>query len=367
MLCMLRVNMPLIKWAYTALNTLFLLTITDKYISVMRRFLTIIFLIALFSSCEKVLFEKDYASSDPFDNFEYLWNEVDKKYSYHDLKGVDWDAIKVEYKAKLHPGMSEDSLFNVLAAMLNKLRDDHVNLVAPFNISFYNVDLTGPSNLDFRTLREHYMGNAHYTGPFAHTFLADNRIGYMRYGSFTSDVDEKVLDHVLTRYKDTEGLILDLRANGGGSIFNIPKILERFNQQNTLVAYTITRNGPNKGDFGPREPFYIGTHNGISYNKPVMVLIDRASYSATTFFALTTKSFPNITLIGDTTGGGGGIPAGGQLPNGWTYRFSISQVLDLNGNNYAEEGVEPDIAVNFDWSDLTKDEILERAIEEILN
>lgn len=97
-----------------------------------------------------------------------------------------------------------------------------------------------------------------------------------------------------------------------------------------------------------------------------MVLIDRGSYSATTFFALATKAFKNIKLIGDTTGGGGGLPNGGQLPNGWTYRFSVSQLLDLNGNNYAEDGVSPDIKAAFDWNDLTKDEILERAIEEIV-
>ncbi|MFN3909593.1 MAG: S41 family peptidase, partial [Flavobacterium sp.] len=85
-------------------------------------------------------------------------------------------------------------------------------------------------------------------------------------------------------------------------------------------------------------------------------------YSATTFFALATKAFLNIRLVGDTTGGGGGLPNGGQLPNGWTYQFSISQLLDLNGDNFAESGVPPDIQASFNWNDLTKDEILETAI-----
>ncbi|HSJ67968.1 MAG TPA: hypothetical protein VK921_09850, partial [Anditalea sp.] len=65
-------------------------------------------------------------------------------------------------------------------------------------------------------------------------------------------------------------------------------------------------------------------------------------------------------------GGGGGLPNGGQLPNGWTYRFSVSQLLDLQGNNYSEQGVPPDIFAEFDWTDLTKDEILDRAMEELL-
>lgn len=73
----------------------------------------------------------------------------------------------------------------------------------------------------------------------------------------------------------------------------------------------------------------------------------------------------NITLVGDTTGGGGGLPNGGQLPNGWTYRFSITRLFDLGKQNFAESGVSPDVLASFNWSDLTRDEIIDRAIEEI--
>jgi hypothetical protein len=65
------------------------------------------------------------------------------------------------------------------------------------------------------------------------------------------------------------------------------------------------------------------------------------------------------------TGGGLGLPNGGQLPNGWTYRFSVTQTLDLQLNNSFEEGVPPDIYQLFDWNNLMKDEILERAIFEL--
>jgi hypothetical protein len=331
----------------------------------MKRYIYILFFAATITSCEFMLFEGDLASSDPFVNFDFLWEEVDQRYSYHELKDINWENIKLKYRPKLYNGMTEDSLFLVLGAMLNELRDDHVNLFSPFNISFYNVELTGQDNLNIRTLQEHYFNDVRITGPFLHYFLENKRVGYIRYRSFIDLIDETSLDHILTRYKDTEGLIFDLRSNGGGYILNVPQILERFSSNRKLVGYTITRNGPDKKDFGPKEPFHIGAHKGITYNKPVMVLIDRGSYSATSFFALATKAYPNLVLVGDTTGGGGGLPAGGQLPNGWSYRFSVSQLLDLDGNNYAENGVPPDIEVNFDWSDLTKDEIIERAIEEI--
>lgn len=72
-----------------------------------------------------------------------------------------------------------------------------------------------------------------------------------------------------------------------------------------------------------------------------MVLIDRYSYSASTFFSVITKAFDQIKLVGDYTGGGGGIPNGGQLPNGWFYRFSVSQLLDLNGNIMQKQAFHP--------------------------
>ena len=330
---------------------------------------TILLILSVFLllSCEKVLFRKDKGSTNALENFDYLWGEIDKKYSYFELKNIDWNQVRDTYRPMLNDNSSETELFTVLAAMLNQLRDDHTNLISPFNISSYNVALTGDKNFRSRTIQEFYMPDPWRTGSLTHDFLSNEKVGYIRYSSFMNDFSDAQMDLVLDRYKNTEGLILDLRENGGGSIFNVPKLLGRFTETKTLVGYSVTRNGSGHTDFGDRESFYITPAKGLKYMKPVIVLIDKGSYSATTFFALATKAFPNITLMGDATGGGGGLPNGGQLLNGWTYRFSISQLLDLNGNNYAEDGVPADINASFNWSDLTKDEILDKAIDEIIN
>ncbi|MFN4881702.1 MAG: S41 family peptidase [Bacteroidota bacterium] len=331
----------------------------------MKNILFVLCTIFVLSSCEKVLFKPNMGSKDPLKNFDYLWEEVDKKYSYFELKNIDWNQVKETYRSQLNSNSSEEELFNVLASMLNELRDDHTNLISPFNISQYNIMLTSPANYYQRTIDEYYLPQPWITGPFNNGFLDNKQIGYIRYGSFLSSFTDEQLDLILNRFKDTKGLILDLRANGGGNIFNVPKLLGRFTDSTILAGYTITRNGPDHNSFSDREDFKITPYDGVRYSKKIIVLIDRGSYSATTFFSLLTKAFPNITLMGDTTGGGGGLPNGGQLPNGWTYRFSISQLLDLNGNNYAEDGVAPEIFESFNWSDLTKDEILDRAILEL--
>lgn len=332
----------------------------------MKKILFLFALVTLFS-CEKILFKHDIGTTDALKNFDYLWDEVDKKYSYFELKNIDWNQVRNTYRPMLNENSNEIELFTVLAAMLNKLRDDHTNLISPFNISHYNVAMTGADNYNKRTIDEFYIPNAWITGPLVHDFLSNGEVGYIRYSSFMSEFGDSQMNLVLERYKNTKGIILDLRENGGGNVFNVPKILGRFTESKTLVGYAITRNGPNHTDFSDREDFYITPSSGTKYLKPVIVLIDKGSFSATTSFAMATKAFPNITLMGDATGGGGGLPNGGQLPNGWTYRFSISQLLDLNGNNYAEDGVPADINVSFDWTDLTKDEILDKAIDKIVN
>ncbi len=332
------------------------------------KFLTIILISCLLLvSCEKAFFEADLASTAPMDNFEYLWKECNEKYSYFELKGIDWDMVKIAYAAKVYEGMTDDSLFNVLGGMLTELQDDHANLFSDFNTSFYGVEYLGQDNFDWRILVDNYLSQDYYiSGPFAHDFLEHDQIGYIRLSSFSEEIKVENLDFILERYKDTKGLILDLRENGGGAIANVFNILSRFVASESLVNYSRIKTGSGHHEFSTPEPVIVQPFNGIRYNKPIAVLTDRGTYSSGSLLALATKALPNMTLIGDTTGGGLGMPNGGQLPNGWTYRFSVTQSLTLDKKPDFENGVPPDINILLDWSDRTKDEILDRAILELL-
>jgi C-terminal processing protease CtpA/Prc len=331
-----------------------------KYITV-----TILAIIA-FSSCEKIIFEKDLSSTSPKVNFNYLWNECNEKYSYFDLKGIDWDKVKATYEAKLFNGMSDDSLFNVLGGMITELRDDHTNLFSNFNVSSFGVNYLGQDNYDSRIVDDNYLSQTAYTsGPFRHDFIKNGEIGYVRFSAFTGTVGPTNLDFILDRYKNTKGLILDLRENGGGAVNDVFSLLSRFVDTKTLTNYSRIKSGPGHDDFSTAKPVYVTPYDGIRYSKKVAVLTDRGTYSAGSFTSLATKAIPNMILIGDTTGGGLGLPNGGQLPNGWGYRFSITQALTLDKKPDYENGVPPDVRVLLDWSDLTKDEVIERAILEL--
>ena len=334
-----------------------------------KRNIRFLFLLFLFWGCERLFLEKDLATTSPQENFDYLWNQADQKYSYFELKNIDWDEIYTEYSSMIYPSMSGDSLFKVLGEMLTELRDDHTNLISNFNISFFGTNNLSQDNFDWRIITENYLPTDYYiSGPFAHDFInATNReIAYVRFSSFTGSIEGSNIGFILARYKDTKGLILDLRENGGGAVTDVFSLLSRFVNTKTLLFYSQTKNGPNHNDFSEPEPTYVEPSSGTRYSKPVMVLVDRGTFSAGSFTALATKALPNMVLIGDTTGGGLGLPNGGQLPNGWRYRFSVSQALDLNMNNEFENGVPPDIPFFIDWNNRTRDEVIDRAIFEIL-
>lgn len=320
--------------------------------------------------CERLILEPEH-ENDHRATFEFLWKECKDKYAFFEYKGIDWDGVYKKYSPRVSNTISQDSLFKVLFAMLNELRDGHVNLISPFNVSRYDISLLGPENINERLVLEKYLGADYYTtGQFTHNFLADKQVGYIRYKSFSNKVGEFDMSFVLLRYRQTRGLILDLRQNGGGSALNVFTILNRFVNEKTLLYRSFLKSGPGPEDFSPAQEAFAEPPEDKEvprYDRKLVILTDRGTYSAASFLTLGAKALRNATIIGDSTGGGLGIPNGGQLPNGWTYRISISRTLSPDGKNY-EDGIPPDIRVLLDPSEVAKgkDNVIERAIEEIL-
>ena len=121
-------------------------------------------------------------------------------------------------------------------------------------------------NFDWRIIEDNYLPrNYLITGPFQHDFIENNEIGYIRFPSFTGTVDDDQLDFILKRYKNTKGLILDLRENGGGAATDIFNILARFVEKETTLYYSRIKNGKDHNAFGKAEPAILSPHDGIRY------------------------------------------------------------------------------------------------------
>ena len=313
--------------------------------TIMKKLHILLFgLLALcFASCERAFMESD-ASDDPVSVFDYLWDKVDQQYAFFDVKGIDWDSVREVYRPMVYEDMDNDSLFRVCAAMLNTLQDGHTNLISSFDLSHYDsvyYKMYAEKNIDEDLVLLNYLTiNFHTTGSFTHNAIRNGKVAYIRYVSFSNDISETSLKHITKCYNNCQGMILDLRQNGGGSKNNIASLLSIFDNHKQPLYLTQIKSGPGHNDFTELEAVYA-TDTCIletPYTKPVAVLIDRGSYSATSFFSICTMAYPNIRLFGDYSGGGLGLPNGGALPNGWTYRFSITRTIALDGGNY-ENGV----------------------------
>lgn len=320
----------------------------------MRQSLLLACCLCLLSSC----FREDEFDNDPQGNFEQLWTLIDQKYCFLDQKQIDWDAIHDKYRPLITPNMSNEGLFQVLGEMLGELRDGHVNLASAHNISYYDDWYQDyPRNYRADIVEDHYLGRAstdYRTAAGMRYKAFENNIGYIRYESFSDPIGNGNLDEVLSYLAVCNGLIIDVRDNGGGNVTNSTSIASRFTNKKVLTGYIRYKTGKGHNDFSKPYAIYLEPSNNVRWQKKVVVLTNRSCYSATNDFVNQMRYLPNVTILGDKTGGGAGMPFTSELPNGWTVRFSASPHFNAD-MQHIEDGIEPDIPVDMSEDDMKKD------------
>lgn len=328
-----------------------------------KTLLVFIPLVLIAFSCEKALFE-DQPANSPYSNFEELWTTIDEKYAFFDYKNIDWDSIRNAYRPRIRRGMSRRQLFDVCSSMLFELKDGHVNLISTFDVSrYWAYYLDYPVNFDYDLIERNYLGDDYeITGPFRNTWI--DSTGYVYYGSFGDSFSHSQVDYLLAKYQRANGLIIDVRNNGGGYTKLVQRLAGHFVTEKLFYARNYFQNGPGHQDFAPPEEKYIEPSDGIKWTKPVVLLTNRKCFSATNTFVLAMTQLENVRQFGDHTGGGGGIPISAELPNGWTYRFSASKSISPDGFNI-ENGIPPDEKIGMSDTDIQqgRDTILEYALE----
>ena len=302
-----------------------------------------------FSSCVKI----DNYSNDPRGNFDALWKIMDEHYCFFEYKGINWDSIHTEYSKRISDSMNDESLFMLLNQMLQELKDGHVNLITPFDVGRYWKWFEDyPRNFD-PAITDKYLGS-HYSisGGIRYKILDDN-IGYLYYGDFSSALGEGNIDYIIDKFSICNGIIIDVRDNGGGLLSNAENLAARFVNEKTLVGYIQHKTGKGHNDFSSPLPRYNVPSTRLRYQKPVVVLTNRSCFSATNDFVNAMRYCPNVTVLGDETGGGSGLPFNSEIPNGWLVRFSACPMFDATMQQ-TEFGIAPNIHVDLSEQDVQK-------------
>ena len=350
--------------------------------------------LCLMTSCEKYQ-TLTTVDTDFVTNYEAFWNMVNENYcflgtAYGNDKNVDWQAVYDKWMPVVKNEVKDEyELFNSIGWSLDVLRDGHIwmesdfkfysndkYLLMPDGETYYKTNFikkfVQESYFKTSTGKDDYKGDKIFTtaNGFDYGIIERNgkKIAYIYHGSYEkemTDADMKYLDPLVM---GADALIYDIRHNPGGSGLLALTQGAYFFLDKTLVGYDMFKNGPGHDDFSePTETYVIPSPEYNWTSKPTALLIDRYVYSTANYFASVMSYAPNVILVGQRSGGGGGLPMSHYLPNGWNLVFSSNVLLDAD-KKHIEGGIKPDFEAEMgeDCKTTKKDGIVEKAIEELL-
>ena len=242
----------------------------------------------------------------------------DKKYN-----GQDWSAWRTRYRGALR---SEEDACRAIAAMLGSLGDPYTRLRDPEETSALFLSPRGASSATDPLGRAALQSRTVATGELP------GGLGYIRLGNFTDPGMVAEVRAALERMRRTEGIVLDLRGNGGG-----------LGRSADAIGDLFVGPGKEAGvDVGPLgETTQVTGGDGALTDSPLLVLVDGQTGSAAERLARTLEATGRATLSGDATFGKGRAQVSRVLPGGSTVLVSASEMLGPDRRPIQGKGLQP--------------------------
>lgn len=315
-----------------------------------RKLIYIIFVSGIIlNSCESLIVKPADYDTHMVD-FEAAWARIDAVYPFLEFKGLDWDSIYAVYRPRVEAARG-DEFYLVFHDFLAELKDGHTwyrtnggGQIYPFYPARHFKDRHGYNPF---VVRSYFDSELTVTeSKVAEYGILPDNIGYIFISGFHEDYLINEFDGILGKMKETRGLIIDIRQKRGGSYQNVEAVVTRFMteplERPRLYFLNEFIDIP---AFQPAGPF--------TYINPVVVLINGSTFSAGELTTEILKQLPQVTAIGDTTGGGGAASTGDppqlagvfELPSGKYIYVGTGYFEKYDGEYYEWNGVSPDIRV----------------------
>ena len=167
----------------------------------------------------------------------------------------------------------------------------------------------------------------------------DKNLGYIRLKSFNENSDKQFLKSLKQFEKNPKikGYVLDLRNNPGGLLTKAINITDFFLSDGEIVS-TKGRNISETRKFFARR-------GDETKGKPIVVIINNGSASASEIFAGALKDHKRAIILGENSYGKGSVQSIIPLGNGGGMRLTISKYYLPSGKSISEVGVTPDIMI----------------------
>jgi len=319
--------------------------------------------ILIFSCTDVIITPPD--SNQNVEDFEAAWKRIRDVYPYLEFKNINWDSIYTVYRP-LAENAKGDDFYLVFCDFLAELKDGHIYYrtkgggeVYPYYPQRHFKDRHAYSPF---VVRKYFNRELRLTESNSVEYeILPGNIGYAFISDFHEDYLINEFPGIISYLKNTNGLIIDIRQRRGGSYQNVEAV----------VAWFIT---------APLEkpPFYwygqladllpFQPLGSFTYTNPVVVLINGSTFSAGELCTEVLKQLPNVTAVGDTTGGGSvGSDDEGLyfLPSGKSMEIGFHDLRRYDGLPWEWLGIAPDIRVEQTEADILagRDKQLEYAID----
>lgn len=298
-------------------------------------------LLLLLTGCEK-MFIGAGPENNPAGNFEVLWKTIDEKYGLFLVSHLNWDSLYSVYSSQINASTSSGDLWNISCQLLSHLDNAHVTLENEDHTKSYTPGVSSIEiikGVSTELIKSKYLLTPVITGEGYITYgrIKNSRLGYIHILTFLGSENGRDwirdMDQVINNLSDCEGLIVDVRNNGGGFTRNDLYAASFFVDREITYYISFQKTGTGHNDFGePINKIIYPRPDSLKYVKKIAVLTNRFTGSGAEAFTLICNNMVNCTQIGDTTIGAiGEVSHVAQLPNGWTlfYPCTLTKLSDV--------------------------------------
>lgn len=290
-------------------------------------------------SCEKLFIDDKNDSSNKV-TFNEVWSVLDDRYSLFELKNIDWNFIYSKYEPKITESLTDQNLLTELGNMIKELKDSHTDITTKNSVVYYwPLNDEYMKRFDLKVIKQYYHLQG-LTAFNAVTYGIIDDIGYVNIKNFSEEISKKQVLQLFADLSATQAIIFDVRNNTGGNETYGNNIIRSLISESLTNKIIKIKNGKDHNAFLTINS-KIDPDEFVDYKGEIVVLANKVTYSAANSFVNTISLLPNVTIIGDTTGGGGSTPYNYELSNGWILRYSSTIEYRPSDSLVIDKGIPP--------------------------
>jgi len=280
-------------------------------------------------------------------------------YPFFEFKKINWDSIYTVYRPKVE-NANRKQFTNVLNDMLAELKDVHIyhrNAWGNQKYVYESPRLTRDKNSYSLKVIRNYFSNKLARAKCKSVMygITSENVGYIYFFDLLKRDLQIEFPEILKKLSNTKGLILDFRTRQGADYQVMQSVVLNFITTPLAKPKLYILEDIEQPPFQPLTDTFI-------YTKPIVVLINGVTISGGESITEIFKQLPNVTVVGETTSGGGGAASGHTPRAEGSYRLPCNKIIFIptgyllryDGSHFEWNGVDPDIRVQQTEADIKK-------------